>query len=208
MTRRSELLAELRILREDASTPRIDTVRNRLDAARELLAMVEEEADDLHVLAYDRPAAARDAVVKGGQPDYALDTNGDRRARRALRALTLAAIDAVEILAEANHDAIRLLREGDRHRPRSRRVIEIEELAAGIDAQARRVARGEYTPIRREAQPDAEQASTVVDRLRRERDQARRDVERLTLEVTRLGGNTAPRRRRSWRSRPGNGDAA
>lgn len=191
---RADLLDELAALRENGKTPRIDNLRNRLDSTRELLAIVAEETDDLHVLAYNRAAAQREAVVAGGQPDYALDTHGDQRARRAYRGLGLAAIDAVEILAAASHNAFRLLRTGSEDRPRiGRRMIEIEELAAGIEAQARRVIRGEYAPVRREPQPEAEQAHTVVDRLRRERDQARTEVQRLTITIERLNADLQER---------------
>lgn len=164
-------------------TPRVDTVRNQLFGARELLAMVGAEVEDLHVLAYDRPTASREKV-HGGQRDYALDTHGDPRARAALRELSLAAVHACEVVAQVAHDQLKILRSGERTNG-TRRMVSSEELLQAIEAQGRRAARGEYTPVRREAQPDSDLVAGTVDRLTRERDQARTQADRLTARLDR-----------------------
>lgn len=164
-------------------TPRIDTLRNQLSAAREMLAMAQAEADDLHVLAYDRQTVSRERT-RGGQPDYALDTHGDPRARAALRELSLATTHAAEVIADAVHQALRLLRSGERSNG-TRRLIDAEALALALEAQARRAARGEYTPVRRETQPDSDLIAGAVERLTRERDKARTQVDRLTTRLKR-----------------------
>lgn len=138
-------------------TPRIDTLRNQLHATIELLTMLAEELDDLHVLAYERHTARQDvAAVNGGATDYALDTHGNPRARQAYRDLALAAVHVCKHIATTTHDAITVLRDHDHQRPKTPRTIRAEELAEAIDAQARRAERGEYTPVRREPQPDRE----------------------------------------------------
>lgn len=139
-------------------SPQINTLRRRLAATRELLQLVEEELEDLHVLAYDRPTARREAAVAGGTVDYALDTHGDPRARDAYRHLGQITVDACDQLADAAHEAIVLLRaRDDSSRPRTRRTIRAEELAGAIEAKAKRVERGEYEPVRRYPQPDRDE---------------------------------------------------
>jgi len=59
------------------TTIRTDTLKNRTASTRELLGMVLEELEDLHVLAYERATALSEAKVSGGSHDYALDTHGD-----------------------------------------------------------------------------------------------------------------------------------
>lgn len=184
MTRRTELLDDLKAIRDHGRTPRIDTIHNRITAAVKVVAMAEEEIDDLHILAYERHTARRELAVAGGQPDYALDTNGDMRARDAYRQLGLATLDALEILEQAATDTIRVLRDGQRSQRRSRRMINLEELAAAIEARARRAARDEdYTPVRREPQPDAD---NVMTQLRKDRDKARAEANGLHKLVERL----------------------
>lgn len=180
--------------------PRIDTTRNRLAATRELLGDVEKEIEDLHTLAYDRQVAKDDVAVSGGQRDYALDTHGDPRARDAYRTLANTVSDVCDQLAEAAHDVIVLLREGDTPgHPRGRRRIDTEELAQQLEHQAVRIANGDYTPHRIRPQPEAAETRKVLDRVRRERDQARADVERLKAELARLG-HTDVRTQNRWRS--------
>lgn len=184
--------------------PRIDTVTNRVAATRSLLELVEPELRDLHILAYDRYVAHREVMVKGGDKDYALDNHGDQRARDAYRALSTATGDACTLLAEAAHDAIALLRERTTLGRVGRLYIDTVELAVAIEAQARRAARAEYTPIRREPQPDAERAARAVEQLRGERDKAIADLERALRRLARYEPPTPDPtpRRRGWRNQP------
>jgi hypothetical protein len=181
--------------------PRIDTITNRVTATRALLEMVEPELRDLHVLAYDRYTARRDVMVRGGEKDYALDNHGDKRARKAYRRLGTATSEACELIAEAAHDAIALLREHTHNGRAGPHSIEAEELAAAIEAQARRAARAEYTPVARIPQPGAELAARTVDQLRRERDEARADADRLARRLAHYETPNPPttKRHRGWR---------
>lgn len=182
--------------------PRIDTMRNRLTATRELLSDVEKEIHDLHVLAYDRQAAKDDVSVNGGQRDYALDTHGDPRARDAYRTLANTVSDICDQLAAAAHDVIILLREGDTPgQPRGRRRIDTEELAQQLEHQAVRIAQADYTPHRVRPQPEQAEVHKVLDRVRRERDQALTENQRLTARLHALGQTPDRRRRRNrWRT--------
>lgn len=184
--------------------PRVDTITNRVAATRGLLELVEPELRDLHVLAYDRYVAHREVMVKGGEKDYALDNHGDQRARDAYRALSTATGNACNLIAGAAHDAIALLRERTNHQRVGRLYIDAEELAVAIEAQARRAARAEFTPIRREPQPDAERAHRVVQQLRDERDKAIADLDRALRRLARYetpDPDPTPRQR-GWRNKP------
>lgn len=165
-------------------TPRIDTLRNRLAATRSLLAMVEDELGDLNVLAYDRARVARERV-DGGERDWALDTHGDPRARDAYREIGLAAVHALEVLADSHHAALKLLRSGTLNGRSPRYMVNSEELAQVLEAQARRVARDEYTPTARETQPNQAHAEEAVARLIRERDRYKALAERFEKRLTR-----------------------
>lgn len=180
-------------------TPRIDSMRNRLAATRQLMAMLEDELEDLHVLAYERQRLTSERV-RGGEPDYALDNHGDPRARSAYREIGTATVHALEVIADAHHTALQLLRSGERGRNPTRKV-KAEELAAALETQARRAARGEYTPGRREAQPDAALAQQAVAELIRERDRYKELSERYER---RLAAHETPTHakngRRGWRS--------
>lgn len=185
--------------------PRIDTTRNQLTATRTLLGTAEETIEDLHALAYDRQTAAERQAVKGGERDYALDTHGDPRARQAYAGLAEATSQACSIIAIACDDAARVLNEGgqvDTTRGRGT-PIPTEDLAQQLALQARRAARGDYTPVRTRPQPAADDAARVLDRVRRERDEARRLVERYHAMLVANGINpdtTTPDRKRGWRS--------
>lgn len=194
MTRRTDLLDELAALRESASTPRVDTTRNRLAATGTLLADVLPHLNDLHALAYDRATARREAV-NGGSRDYALDTHGDPRARHAYKHLALATVDACEILAEAAHTAVRLLKAGDHDHSKSKDQINEEDLALALAAKATRIARGENESIPTNAQPKADMTARVLQRVIGERDQLQREVDRLK----RLVPEQPARIKRGWR---------
>lgn len=198
MTRRVELLDELASLREYATTPRVDSTRNRIAATTTLLGDVLPHIEDLHALAYDRAAARRDAVVAGGSRDYALDTHGDPKARTAYKHLALAAIDACELLAEAAHDTLALFRQGDHDHQKTAARINEEELALALEAKARRIARGEIESIPTNAQPHADLTARVLHRVIAERDALQRKVDRYERD------HPAPetRTKRGWRKTP------
>lgn len=198
MTRRSDLLDELADLRSAASTPRIDSTRNRLDATTRLLETARSDLDVLHALAYERHTARREAVVAGGARDYALDTHGDPRARGAYKQLSLACHDTCDILAEAAHDAIALLREGDGHgRRRGGAALTAVDMAVALDAQARRAARGEFTPRSSVPQPGAAEAGSVT------LESLAAENRRLQAENQELRSNrTGPKTKHGWRKTP------
>ena len=168
-------------------TVRIDTLRNRVAGMTDLLAQVLAELEDIHVLAYERTRAADAQRVNGGQPDYALDTHGNPAARDAYRQLSDTIVRHCDELTIACHDALKQLRVGDSPIPGKRRTITAAELADALASRARRVARGEYEPIRRQPQPDVPAAITAakadirrlelaLETATRERDAARRDL--------------------------------
>lgn len=197
MTRRTDLLEEIAALRDSASTPRVDSTRNRIDATGKLLADIQPHLLDLHALAYDRATARREAV-NGGSRDYALDTHGDPRARTAYKHLALATIDACELLAEAAHDVARLLKDGDHDHTKSREYINEEELALALAAKATRIARGEAESIPTNAQPKADMTARVLARVIAERDALQRKVEHLERQLPQTGKRT----KRGWRKTP------
>lgn len=164
------------------TTIRLDTLRNQIAGTIALLQMIHQELEDLHVLAYERHTASDEAKVAGGSRDYALDTHGDPQARNAYRTLGDTTAAACETLATVTHDALNLLRTG-RTPATGRRRIQLTELGDAIAAQQRRIARGDYTPIRRGPQPDSDQA---LNQTRRERDAALRKLTKVTAQRDKL----------------------
>lgn len=186
--------------------PRIDTVRNRITTTRQVLATIHDELEDLHVLAYDRRAAAAEAPpVRGGQRDWALDTHGNPHARSAYRLLADATLSACAQLAEASHNAIRVLRDhqpGDT--PRTRRLITTDELVTALAAQTRRQTnRTSYQPARAIPQPEHAEVLRAAERIIRERDRLAAEVDKLRarLAIYEPDGDERPRRRRIRRKR-------
>jgi hypothetical protein len=177
------------------SINRIDTRRNQLVGTRDLLTMILEEIEDLHVLAYDRPVALSEAKVSGGSHDYALDTHGDPRARSAYHQLGRTVDSVCKLLDEASTNALNLLREG-RSPGRGQRHLRLAELGEAISSQARRARRGDYTPIRRGPQPDQLHA---LDQMRKERDEARLELAKITKQRDKAREDLA----RKWRGQAG-----
>lgn len=168
-------------------TIRIDTLRNSIAGARELLEMIHEELEDLHLLAYERQTAASEAKVSGGSHDYALDTHGDQYARDAYRALGRAVNGACIQLAEASTNALNILRTGNTP-GRGQRHLRLAELGEAIAAQSRRSRRGDYTSIRRGPQPEYHHALDQLQQERdaalRERDSARRQRDKAVADLS------------------------
>lgn len=177
--------------------PRLDTMRNRVAATLRLLTMVEQELEDLHVLAYDRPSAVDEAKVAGGSAEYYLDTHGNMKARDAYRALWRSLDGICQSIDGASNNALYILRKGDTPTNQGPRTASLTELGELIAAQERRARRGDYTAVRRGPQPDREKS---VDQLRKERDQARFDLDEMTKQRDRAlaraeGASTTSRRR-------------
>jgi hypothetical protein len=135
-------------------THRIDTLRNQLDASQTMLAKVGSILDTLHQLAYDRATATEQIRVAGGQPDYALDTHGDPAARRAYCELAHLVDHLCQQVATKVHPALAIVTDSeDTSGRRHPYAITALEHAALLDAQARRISRGEFNPGRTETQP-------------------------------------------------------
>lgn len=175
------------------ATVRLDTLRNQINATGQLLGMVSEELEDLHVLAYERATAAEEAKVSGGSHDYALDTHGDPRARHAYRLLGETVDEVCATLDSVSHDALNLLRQGNTP-GRGQRRLRLVELGEAIAAQSRRARRGEYTPIRRGPQPDRDNA---LEQMRKERDTALRKIAKITKQRDRAVALASRQRRGS-----------
>lgn len=178
-------------------TVRIDTARNQIAATVALLTQLGVELEDLHALAYDRPAAAERIKVSGGERDYALDTHGDPKARLVYRALGDAITNACGDIAAAAHGVSQVLRSADEDRPRTRRTISALEVAELIEARARRIARGEYSAVRHLPQPDADRALRASERARTkaeaEADALRRQLDRSRRTIANLRDKRHPR---------------
>lgn len=172
-------------------TVRVDTLRKTIAATIDVLEAVGQEAEDLHVLAYDRKTAAEEAHVAGGSRDYALDTHGDPRAREAYRDLGDQAVKACQILGASVERAVKLLRASDdTKRPQGKRTTAAVVLADSIAARARRVADGTFVPVRRLPQPDQGKAWTSLVKSKQavvdENRQLRTENDRLKAENDRL----------------------
>ena len=171
--------------------PRIDTLRNQLAASQTMLAKAGSILDTLHQLAYDRATAIDATRVQGGQPDYALDTHGDPAARRAYVELAQLVDHLCQQIATKVHPALAAVTAGDE--PTGRRhpyAITALEHADALDAQARRIQRGEFDPGRIEVQPQVPKArktlSGKVKALEAEVVRQRRRAERAEAQLERL----------------------
>jgi len=119
----------------------------RLAASAHLVSV---ELDDLLVLAYENTGAGDRVQVSGGDI-VDLHAVGDQRARNALDGINRHAAPLLQHL----DNAIRLLHATGPQdpAPRTRQKVSKTEHQEALDAQERRRARGEYTPIRVVPQP-------------------------------------------------------
>lgn len=168
------------------TTPRIDTLRQRIAHTQHVLTLAEREIETLHYLAYERPTSGSPERTSGGVPDWALDWNGDTTARAALRTLAEHLTAATQTIQDGARRAIRAVKDrtpdhvdNSRHRAR----ISAEELLAQFDAAERRRERGEYTPHRIAHQPVVAGTEAA---LRTQLKAARKENERLRRQVKRL----------------------
>jgi hypothetical protein len=120
------------------------------------------------------------------------------RARDAYRTLSVVHAEVCATLATAHHDVLAILRAGDPPKPRGRRRIDAEELAYAIACRATRIIRGDYEPTLLQPQPEGspEDIKRTIERLTRERDEARALAARQALDLAKT--STAPRKRRGW----------
>lgn len=165
-------------------TVRIDTLRNRVAATSDLLALAHAEAEDLHALAYDRARAAEQGRGGKGRTDYALDTHGDPRARKAYQHLGDEMLSACGKIADAIDVAQELLGTGEQTTRGKRKVTGLE-LAMRMLAQGRRSTLGDFQAFRRLPQPDAGAAMKALgkehERLASELDAAHRVLDRRRI---------------------------
>ena len=112
--------------------------------------LVSAELDDLIGLAYE--STVSDSVQVAGGDVVDLHAVGDQRARTALAGIDKHAHPLLEHLNNAMH-LLHATGPQDAPTPRTRRQISRKEHGEAIDAQARRKARGDYTPHRTLPQP-------------------------------------------------------
>lgn len=124
---------------------RIDTIRNQIAATKLLLEKVEANLDDLHLIAYDRPAAREAERVSGGKIDYALDGHGSTVARDLLRRGMRLTDGSCANLAGWAHDCLSFLADGEQEARRTPQSVNAAEFIASLEAQARRTVRREGT---------------------------------------------------------------
>src|SRR5690606_9799756 len=126
-------------------------------------------------------------------------------ARSAYRAPAEATLTACAQLAEASHNAIRILRDhqpGDT--PRTRRLITTDELVTALAAQARRQTnRTSYQAIPAIPQPEHAEVLRAAERSIRERDRLAAENAKLRarLALSEPADGERPRRRRLRRKR-------
>lgn len=136
------------------TTPRIDAVRNEIRHAIELLHLLGDQLDDLHVLAYDRHHAAAEAKVRGGSRDYALDNHGDKQARDLYAQVARDLRHTISGLTGSIKGVRGYLTAGSGGGRRDATAdATADEVIAALDAQRRRRARGEYEPALLATQP-------------------------------------------------------
>lgn len=146
--------------------PRIDVLRRQLTSTSDLLVNVGRSVATLHELAYDRAAAAERIRVAGGQPDYALDRNGDPAARAAYVRLGEMVLHVTGYIGDHAHAALQIVTVADGASDGRRHPYAITafEHAEALEAQARRIARGEFDPGRSMPQPTQPGASKKITR--------------------------------------------
>ena len=127
-----------------------DELRRLLTKLAAAAHLVATEYADLVSLAYD--STVSDAVAVSGGNVSDLHSVGDQRARTALAGIDRHAAPLLENLNNAIH-LLHATGPQTTPAPRTRRQISRKEHGEALDAQARRKARGEYTPHRTHPQP-------------------------------------------------------
>ena len=127
-----------------------DDLRRMMTKLAAAAHLVASELDDLIGLAYE--STVGESVQVAGRDLVDHHAVGDQRARTALAGSDRHAAPLLESL----NNAIQLLHASGPQTapaPRTRRQISRKEHGEALDAQARRKARGEYTPHRTHPQP-------------------------------------------------------
>ena len=127
-----------------------DDLRRLMTKLAAAAHLVSAELDDLIGLAYE--STVTDSVQVSGGDVVDLHAVGDQRARTALAGIDKHAHPLLEHLNNAMH-LLHATGPQDAPTPRTRRQISRKEHGEAIDAQARRKARGDYTPHRTLPQP-------------------------------------------------------
>ena len=127
-----------------------DDLRRLMTKLAAAAHLVSAELDDLIGLAYE--STVSDSVQVAGGATIDLHAVGDQRARTALAGIDKHAHPLLEHLNNAMH-LLHATGPQDAPTPRTRRQISRKEHGEAIDAQARRKARGDYTPHRTLPQP-------------------------------------------------------
>lgn len=137
------------------SAPRIDTLRNVLDAVQQRLDEFRPEIEDLHEMAYNRAKAAQEVPGRTSSHDFALDTHGDMRARELYIDIA-ARLVGLGREVEKSAKAVRryLNRDDGRIRRFNGTEISAEEFDQARNARRRRALRGERHPHRVVSQPE------------------------------------------------------
>lgn len=167
------------------STPRIDTVRNSIIATIELLEKRLAELETLHSLAYDRSAVRREIKIQDGDLDYSLDRHGDSNARYVYASLAMAMARGRDQIVRDTTNALAAIRDKNPQMDNSRKRANITaaEFLEAIEAQERRLSRGEYTPHRDFKQP---LPAGVERTLRNEIKGLKRENQKLKREILKL----------------------
>ena len=127
-----------------------DDLRRLMTKLAAAAHLVSAELDDLIGLAYE--STVSDSVQVAGGDTIDLHAVGDQRARTALAGIDKHAHPLHEHLNNAMH-LLHATGPQETPTPRTRRQISRKEHGEAIDAQARRKARGDYTPHRTLPQP-------------------------------------------------------
>ena len=127
-----------------------DDLRRLMTKLAAAAHLVSAELDDLIGLGYE--STVSDSVQVAGGDTIDLHAVGDQRARTALAGIDKHAHPLLEHLNNAMH-LLHATGPQDAPTPRTRRQISRKEHGEAIDAQARRKARGDYTPHRTLPQP-------------------------------------------------------
>jgi len=127
-----------------------DDLRRMMTKLAAAAHLVASELEDLIGLAYE--STVSDSVQVAGGDVVDLHAVGDQRARTALAGIDKHAHPLLEHLNNAMH-LLHATGPQDAPTPRTRRQISRKEHGEAIDAQARRKARGDYTPHRTLPQP-------------------------------------------------------
>lgn len=159
-------LAVIRANPPGGKLPQLRVFQARLKATTTLLTVAGERLGHLHELAYDRTKAAERVPVRGGSRDYALDTNGDPKARELYRQVMLELLTVMEFCTLASHDMVKFIQGGEVTHRRLQGSATNREVLDALAYGQRRAERGERdTPV--EDQPTVSGPLSVGDAVER-----------------------------------------